>query len=260
MFSEFSSFLSAFWLIYSFSFLVALTGAMSPGPLMTYTIIKSVQTRKRGYLVGFWVILGHGILEMTIVILLLAGFSHLLKSVKIVRFIGVAGGAILIYFGYSIIRDVLQKKIVTDFTKGSNEGGSGEEKTDNDPADPKLSGSKKKITGRRMKSYMENPVIGGILVSMSNPYWWVWWATIGLAFMVQFQISFLNPENLIAFYLGHETGDLLWYMIISSVSFFGMKKMNQKAYSAILVLCGVFMIFFGLFLGAVPFLKYPVLS
>ena len=75
MLNELVSFISAFWVIFSFSFLVALTGAMAPGPLLTYTIIKSVKTRKRGYLMGLWIIIGHAFLEMGIIILLLLGFS-----------------------------------------------------------------------------------------------------------------------------------------------------------------------------------------
>ena len=67
--------ISIFWVIFSLSFLVALTGAISPGPLLTYTIVKSVDGGKRGYLMGLWVILGHAILEMPLVIFLLLGFS-----------------------------------------------------------------------------------------------------------------------------------------------------------------------------------------
>jgi threonine/homoserine/homoserine lactone efflux protein len=59
MLSEFASFFSNLFMIFSFSFLVALTGAMAPGPLLTYTIIKSAKTAKRGYLMGIWIIAGH---------------------------------------------------------------------------------------------------------------------------------------------------------------------------------------------------------
>ena len=106
---------SSFWTVLSFSFLVALTGAMSPGPLLTYTIIKSVKTERRGYLMGLWIITGHALLEMVIIMLMLFGFSFILKNIFIVRFIGITGGIILIYFGLSIIGDVYKDKIQTDF-------------------------------------------------------------------------------------------------------------------------------------------------
>ena len=112
---------SSFWAVLSFSFLVALTGAMSPGPLLTYTIIKSVKTEHRGYLMGLWIIAGHALLEMVIIILMLLGFSFLLKNTLIVRIIGITGGLILIYFGISIIRDVYKGKIQTSFLDPSND-------------------------------------------------------------------------------------------------------------------------------------------
>lgn len=235
MFNGFINFLSEFWLIFSFSFLVALTGAMSPGPLLTYTIIKSAQTNRRGYLMGLWIITGHAILEMGIIILLLFGFSFVLKNIAVVRIIGVSGGLILILFGASIIRDIFNGNISTNFLNSLDEPNK----------DPGLIENKG----------IENPVIGGIMVSMSNPYWWVWWATIGFAFMIQFNISFKNWAKLLAFFLGHEAGDLIWYLLVSTLAFFGLRRMNRKAYYGILMFCALFMVLFGIYLGISPFLK-----
>jgi threonine/homoserine/homoserine lactone efflux protein len=233
MMNEIPAYFSFLWMIFSFSFLVALTGAMAPGPLLTYTMIKSVTTRKRGYLVGLWVIIGHAVIEMVIILFLLLGFSFVLKNILIVRSIGVIGGIILIYFGGSIIRNVYQKKIPTDFLKSVE-----------NPDNP--------ITKKREYS-LENPVIGGMMISIANPYWWIWWATIGFAFMLQFEISFEKWPNLLAFFLGHEAGDLAWYLLVSILSFFGLRRLNKKAYYGFLVVCSVFMIFFGIYLGVAPF-------
>ena len=238
MLSDISTFFSDFWLIFSFSFLVALTGAMAPGPLLTYTIIKSAGTNHRGYLMGLWVITGHALLEMGIILFLLLGFSYVLRNIIVVRIIGVLGGLILLFFGCSIIRDLFAGRISTRFLNPGEEKRAGVHATDN----------------RGLK----NPIIGGITVSMSNPYWWVWWATIGLAFIVQFDISFRQWPKLIAFFLGHEAGDLLWYLIVSSLAYFGMRHMNKKVYYGILALCGIFMILFGMYLGITPFFKSSV--
>ena len=235
MFNGFINFLSEFWLIFSFSFLVALTGAMSPGPLLTYTIIKSAKTKRRGYLMGLWIITGHAILEMGIIILLLLGFSFVLKNIAIVRIIGVSGGLILILFGASIIRDIINGNISTNFLNSHEE--------------------LNKNPGLIENKGIENPIFGGIMVSMSNPYWWVWWATIGFAFMIQFNISFEKWPKLIAFFLGHEAGDLIWYLLVSTLAFFGLRHMNRKAYYGILMCCALFMVLFGIYLGISPFLK-----
>jgi threonine/homoserine/homoserine lactone efflux protein len=212
---------------------VALTGAMSPGPLLTYTIIKSVQTSKRGYLMGLWIIIGHAILELGIIILLLLGFSFILKNIIVIRIVGIVGGLILVFFGLSIVRDVYFGNISVDFLNSPD--------MQNHEAASSISRG------------LENPVIGGIVVSMSNPYWWVWWATIGLAFMIQFDISFRQWPKLVAFFLGHEAGDLIWYLIVSTLSFFGLRHLNKKAYYGILVFCAIFMIIFGIYLGISPF-------
>jgi len=235
MINEFVSFFSTFWVVFSFSFLVALTGAMSPGPLLTYTIIQSAKTRHRGYLMGIWIIMGHAVLEFVIIIFLLLGFSFVLKNIIVVRTIGTVGGLILVYFGVSIIRNVYAGKIPTSFLESPD-------RQDRDPVVTKRKG-------------LENPIIGGIMVSMSNPYWWVWWATIGFAFIIQFNITFREWPRLIAFFLGHEAGDLIWYLLVSFLAFFGIRHLNKKAYYGILVFCGIFMILFGIYLGASPFLK-----
>jgi len=238
MFNVFINFLSEFWLIFSFSFLVALTGAMSPGPLLTYTIVKSAKTKRRGYLMGLWIITGHAILEMGIILLLLLGFSFVLKNITVVRIIGVSGGLILILFGASIIRDIFNGNISTNFLNSRDEPNK----------DPGLTENKG----------IENPVIGGIMVSMSNPYWWIWWATIGFAFIIQFNISFKKWPKLLAFFLGHEAGDLIWYLLVSALAFFGLRHMNRKAYYGILMCCALFMVLFGIYLGISPFLKNTI--
>ncbi len=238
MIGEPIGFIPAFWGVFSFSFLTALTGAMAPGPLLTYTIIKSARTHKHGYLMGVWIVTGHALLEMGIILLLLLGFSFVLKNIIMVRIIGVLGGAILFYFGASIIRDIRLGKISTDFMDTSPE-------------------EKDHGTGNN-KNRLDNPVVGGIMVSMANPYWWVWWATIGFAFMVQFDVSFQNGSKLVAFFLGHETGDLLWYVIVSTLAFFGIRHLNKKAYYTILGCCGLFMILFGIYLGISPFFRTGV--
>lgn len=230
---ELNAFISGFWMIFSFSFLVALTGAMSPGPLLTYTIIKSARTERRGYLMGLWIIAGHALLEAGIVLFLLLGFSFVFQKLAVVRGIGLAGGILLVLFGLSVLRDLWKGAIDTDFLNPDSE------------ADSQAGG-------------IHNPVLGGVLISMANPYWWVWWATIGLAFMSRFEISLDNWPGLLAFFLGHEAGDLLWYLIVSFAAFFGIRRMNPRVYCGILLLCGVFMIGFGLWLGLTPFFQTDI--
>ena len=65
--------------IFLFSFLVALTGALTPGPLLTFTIYKSLKQEK-GYLAGIFILLGHAMVEFILILVLLAGASVLFQN------------------------------------------------------------------------------------------------------------------------------------------------------------------------------------
>ncbi len=224
--------LGTLWLIFSFSFVVALSGAMAPGPLLTYTIVKTIETRRRGFLVGVWVIGGHAALESVLIVALLLGLAPFLKQPLTIRIIGIAGGLVLVSMGVSLILNVLRGK-VSDVLSG-------------DRASPRKQG-----TGPTMP----NPFLGGIVISMSNPFWWVWWASIGFAFMLQYDISFATWPLLLAFFLGHEMGDLIWYALVSVLVYLGRRRIGNRIYQAILAICGTVMIGFGVYLGVTAYLR-----
>lgn len=223
---------ASIWTIFAFSFMVALTGALAPGPLLTYTIAKTAATPRRGYWIGAWVIVGHALLESVIIIGLLGGLATLLTNTSVIRGIGMVGGLLLVAFGANIIRDAVTRPVVVDLTA----------------SDTDETGS----TG-----WTRNPILGGALVSMANPYWWIWWSTIGLAFMTQFQIHFGRWPQLTAFFVGHEAGDLAWYLVVSVMVHFGGRRLHPKIFAGILVVCGIFMVGFGIYLGVSPFMKAP---
>ncbi len=219
-------------LIFSFSLVVALSGAIVPGPLLTYTIVKTLDTRRRGFLVGAWVIGGHALLESVLIVGILFGFSTLLKNDIVIKIIGTLGGSFLLYMGITLILDVMRKRVKFEFGEKS-------ERTNGSPS------SALKVS---------NPVIGGVLISMSNPYWWIWWATVGFGFMLQYRISFMNWRGLLSFLIGHEMGDLLWYVMISTLVSIGRHRINEKIYNGVLVGCSSVIIGFGFFLGISVFL------
>ena len=213
--------------IFFFSFLIALTGALSPGPVLTFTIYKSVQ--KRGYLAGFFIILGHATLEFGMICLLLLGASIFLRDILILTLIGIVGGIFLVIFGLLVIRDTIKNPLKFDFQS---------------------------IEEAEIKGYKGNSFIGGIVVSLSNPFWLFWWAVIGLSFMINFGISFENPIGLLLFFLGHELGDLAFYVPLSIFVFLGGKSLNPKIYKYVLIGCGLFMMIFGIYL-AVNIMLFP---
>jgi threonine/homoserine/homoserine lactone efflux protein len=232
--------IALFWSVFGFSFLVALTGALVPGPLLTYTIVKTLRTNRRGFLVGAWVITGHALLESAIIIGLLLGLASLLRSSVIVKTIGVVGGGFLLYMGVSLIMDVVRKRVPDVFE--TKDGAAAVAATEGVASSTHAGGG------------IHNPVLGGLLVSMSNPYFWIWWATVGFAFMIRFDVSFANWPVLLIFFLGHEAGDLAWYVATSTLVDIGKRKITLKVYNIILTVCAVVIIGFGGYLGVSIFL------
>jgi len=217
------------WPVLTLSFVVALSGAVMPGPLFTYTIAKTVQAPRRGFLVGLWVTLGHAALEAVLIVGLLAGLSELLHNRVVIWVVGGLGSLLLLYMGAGLLRDAIRGRVPELAPGGAQVSG----------------GAAAAGTGlQRLPS-----AVGGVLVSMSNPYWWIWWATVGSAFMVQYRIGWGSWPLLAAFFLGHEAGDLAWYLTISSLLHWGKRRISPRFYLGILAACGVFIIAFAVYLA-----------
>ena len=75
-------------IIFSTSFLVGLSGALMPGPLLAVTVGEAA---RRGFWAGPLLILGHGILELALVVALVAGLSRLVGNNLVSGVVGIVG-------------------------------------------------------------------------------------------------------------------------------------------------------------------------
>ncbi len=75
------------------SLMLALSEALVPGPLFTITISESA---KRGFIAGPLLILDHGLLELSLVLLILLGVTPYLTADKTKAVISLTGGIILL--------------------------------------------------------------------------------------------------------------------------------------------------------------------
>ncbi len=178
-----------------------------PGPLLTVTIGESV---KRGSKAGPLIIVGHAILEGALVVILLSGLSSLFLKREFKIFSFISGGLILLLMGYMMIRDA-KKVNVHQTVEGDGKKG--------------------------------NLIVLGVLGSISNPYWIVWWATIGLGYLVA-SIKW-GISGVLAFFIGHILADFVWYTFVSVGMSKGKKVLSKKAYQGIILACGIFLLGFG---------------
>ena len=193
--------------IFGGSFVLALSGALMPGPLLTVTIVESA---RRGFIAGPLLIAGHALLELALVVAIILGLSPYLKKPFVMGGIALVGGAILLWMGVQMVRTANQVSLNDD-----------------------------------QKEYKKssNPVLAGILVSLSNPYWTLWWATIGLGYLVA--VIRLGIMGVGVFFVGHIAADLLWYCIVSFGISRGKKILRETIYQNIIRFCGIVLVGFG---------------
>jgi threonine/homoserine/homoserine lactone efflux protein len=210
-----------------FSFLVALTGALSPGPLLTFTIYKSLK-EKKGYIATVFILLGHATIELTLILILLAGATVIFQNAMFLIVVGVLGGIFLMILGILLIKNVHRNRIEINFE-----------------------------VENQMKGFKGNSFVGGIVVSISNPFWELWWAVIGVGLMINLNIGFYNPLGLLLFFIGHELGDIVWYLPVSVFIHLGGRSLNPKIFQYVLLACGLFMIIFGIYMMFSAFITIP---
>lgn len=185
---------------------MAFSGAMMPGPLLTVTISE---TARKGQLAAFLLIVGHSLLELVLVVGFAFGLLAILENPTLIRSIGVLGGVFLLWMGYGLITDAFRGRISLDFDRDERHSSVG-------------------------------PVIQGVITSISNPYWTLWWVTIGAGFVLS-SLKY-GVAGLLFFYVGHILGDFIWYAAIAYSVATGKRFLSDKIYHGILFACGLFLI------------------
>jgi threonine/homoserine/homoserine lactone efflux protein len=90
---------------------------------------------------------------------------------------------------------------------------------------------------------IREPIVGGIVVSLSNPYWIIWWATVGATFMTQsLELGLLGIS---AFYVGHILSDFSWYSLVSAALTSSRRLITNRVYKGIMLGCGAFLVAMG---------------
>lgn len=186
-------------------FLIGLTGALAPGPTLVATINA---TLAGNWTAGLKVSLGHILIETAIFFLIILGLAGF--ATPYTTAIAVIGGSALIIFGIMTI-------------SGSR------------------SASLSAVPGKAATS----PYMAGLLTSAANPYFWIWWLSVGSALL----ISSLEGGLILAavFMIGHWAADTSWYTFISTGISRGKTILSDTTYHRIMAACGVFLIFFGLY-------------
>jgi len=188
------------------AFVTGLSGAMMPGPLL---VLGIEQTAARGLSAMAWLITGHALLELFLVALLVTGLRWVLLRPKVRATVGIVGGIALIYMGGSMLLDAATLRLDLDTASASAH------------SIPLL-------------------ILLGALVSVANPYFTGWWATIGLGQLAQ--MAPRSPREYGAFYIGHECADFGWYLLIGILVVTGRQWLTPGLYSAMVACFAVILL------------------
>lgn len=133
----------------SIGFLIALSGALLPGPMLAFIAAKTLSGGAR---TGPLAVMGHILVELGIIALILLGLGFALQSRPFQTVVGVVGGILLV--GLESLYAIRARGTV-------------------------------KLQSRTI-GLKYHPLVGGVLFStILNPSVPLWWATIGIATLAE---------------------------------------------------------------------------
>jgi threonine/homoserine/homoserine lactone efflux protein len=187
------------------AFIIGLTGALAPGPTLVATINASLEGN---WSAGPKIIAGHMVAELAIFILIVLGLATV--ALPYTTAIAGIGGCALIAFG-----------AVT------------------------VAGSRTATMSGSPDRAITSPYLSGLVTSAANPYFWIWWLTIGSAMV----IAGLEGGVVLAgiFMAGHWSADLGWYTAVSVGVSQGKTILSDTAYRLVMGACGLFLMVFGIY-------------
>ena len=155
---------------------------------------------------GALIALGHAVVEFPLMALVYFGFAYFLASPAARHVVGVAGGLMLIFMGLMVFRTA--------------------RKSEGEAADLPY-----------------NSFIAGVVMTGANPYFFLWWATIGIALIAA--AAEFGVWGLLLFAVVHWSCDLVWEQFVSMSVFRTRHLWTQKVQTIVFGICALVLIGFG---------------
>ena len=179
---------------------------MAPGPLFAANITYGL---RGGAKAGVKMAVGHTIVELPLVILLGVGVISLELFPEFRTIISIVGAITLFIFAVIQIRTILVKKEITS-------------------SNPK-----------------QGPLITGILLSALNPFFLIWWLTIGFKLISDAMLIWAFAGILIVFSF-HIWMDFVWLGTISFLASKSSKILSNKNYKILMIGLSLMLVYFGI--------------
>jgi threonine/homoserine/homoserine lactone efflux protein len=197
---------------YLFAYFVSFSGVLIPGPMTAVSLAKGYEEKTAGVKIA----LGHGLIEVPLILLIYLGFARFFQDSNslLIILISFFGGLMLVYMGLLMFR--LRKTIVE---KG--------------------------------KDLPVNSLGAGIITTGGNPSFFIWWATVGTLLVIN--ASLFGPLGVLIFIIIHESADILWYGLLGYGTNKSRHLMTPKFHEALFGVLALLLIGFGAWFVISPF-------
>lgn len=204
--------------------IISLSGALSPGPLLFTNLSNAPRWGWKG---GLWLSLGHSFVEFPVILLIAFGLSFLFFIPGFHVGLAIIGGSVLILIGLLQIREAM--------------------KTSANVQEINLA----KDTPTR------HPLLIGFLFSAFNPFFIVWWFTVG-AKIVFDALLYAALGGVIIMFLSHVWIDYVWLIGTAWLMNKGTNLVGTHGYRVLNIAFGVLLILFGVlfYLNALTLLGF----
>jgi len=184
--------------------LISLSGVMMPGPVTAVTIWNGAQKKTAGALVA----VGHGLIEIPIIVLAYLGFASLLDNETLQITLGILGGLVLM--GMAVVS--LRSRPSFESQPARSPRGS---------------------------------VTAGLLTTATNPYFYAWWALVGALLLTK--ASAFGTKGVVAMGAAHWLCDASWLLLVSFVVYKSKKLWTPTVHRVIFGVCALTLAGFGVY-------------
>ena len=155
---------------------------------------------------GLQIALGHAVIEVPLILLIYFGFSRFFENSIVQLALSIAGGVMIIWLGVSMFR--ARAEVV-----------------------------------QRGKDLPYNAFVAGILTTGLNPFFLLWWATIG-SMLIMRVLSF-GVTGLVAFIVVHWSCDLVWLSFLSNLIYRTHSLTGRRLQEGVFIAASLLLIGFG---------------
>ena len=156
---------------------------------------------------GAWIAVGHAVIEVPLILLIYFGFAQFFQEDLVQLFLSIVGGGMIIWLGVAMFRA-------------------------------------RTVAVRQGKELPYSAFTAGVLTSGLNPFFLLWWATVGSLLIMRF-LDF-GVTGLSVFIIVHWLTDLIWLSFVSVLVYRTHSLWGPRLQEWVFIACSLLLIGFGL--------------